>query len=176
MRVAFIVDRFPAVSQTFIFDQVTGLLDLGVEIEVFARYGGSDQAADPDLEDHPIARSVSYFGAPHGYTRRLVTGLKIAARLAVTRPGALLGVLDVSRWGKKAVSLEQLYLVDGFTRGGSLNFDIVHAHFGPSGNVALNLRELLALQHQFAQVFAFNYLTSAFFTYYQLHVYLLTVI
>ena len=145
MRVAFIVDRFPAVSQTFIFDQVTGLLDLGVEIEVFARYSGSEETADPDLEDHPVARSVSYFGAPHGYTRRLVTGIKIATRLAMARPSALLGALNVSRWGKKALSLEQLYLVDGFTRSGSLDFDIVHAHFGPSGNVALALGELLGL-------------------------------
>ena len=36
MRIAFIVDFFPIMSQTFVLNQITNLIDLGHEVEVFA--------------------------------------------------------------------------------------------------------------------------------------------
>ena len=36
MRIAFIVWHFPVLSETFILNQVTGLLDLGHEVDIFA--------------------------------------------------------------------------------------------------------------------------------------------
>ena len=35
MRIAFIVDTFPCLSETFILNQITGLIDLGHEITIF---------------------------------------------------------------------------------------------------------------------------------------------
>lgn len=41
MKVAFIVSKFPALPETFIFDQVTGLIDAGCDVRVFAARGES---------------------------------------------------------------------------------------------------------------------------------------
>jgi colanic acid/amylovoran biosynthesis glycosyltransferase len=37
MKIGFIVSSFPSLSQTFILNQITGLLDLGHDVEIFAR-------------------------------------------------------------------------------------------------------------------------------------------
>jgi hypothetical protein len=39
MKIAFIVSKFPALPETFIFDQVTGLIDAGCDVRVFAPRG-----------------------------------------------------------------------------------------------------------------------------------------
>src|SRR5262245_54997801 len=36
MRVAFFVHRFPAVSETFVIQQIVGLLDLGHEVDIYS--------------------------------------------------------------------------------------------------------------------------------------------
>ncbi len=36
MKVAFIVDFFPKLSETFIIDQISGLIDLGCDVDVYA--------------------------------------------------------------------------------------------------------------------------------------------
>ena len=42
MNVAFIVSRFPSISQTFILRQITGLLDRGHDVDIFAYSPGKD--------------------------------------------------------------------------------------------------------------------------------------
>ena len=46
MRVAFLVSAFPVISETFILDQVTGLIDRGCEVTIFA----DEAVACPALE------------------------------------------------------------------------------------------------------------------------------
>ncbi len=36
MKIAFFVDQFPSVSETFILNQITGLIDRGHEVDIYA--------------------------------------------------------------------------------------------------------------------------------------------
>ena len=36
MKIAFIVSGFPVLSETFILNEITGLLDLGYDVQIFA--------------------------------------------------------------------------------------------------------------------------------------------
>ena len=49
MKVAFIVSKFPALSETFILNQITGLLDLGHEVDIFASAPHSENKVHPDF-------------------------------------------------------------------------------------------------------------------------------
>ena len=42
MRIGFIVENFPALSETFILNQMIGLMDTGHEIRIFASKRGQD--------------------------------------------------------------------------------------------------------------------------------------
>jgi len=47
MKIAFIVSGFPTLSETFILNQITGLLDLGYEVEIFAKTNPRDKKFIP---------------------------------------------------------------------------------------------------------------------------------
>lgn len=40
MQIAFIVGHFPRLSETFILNQVTGLIDRGHQVDIFSEYDG----------------------------------------------------------------------------------------------------------------------------------------
>jgi colanic acid/amylovoran biosynthesis glycosyltransferase len=46
MRVLYVLDRFPVLSETFVADEVRGLLRAGDDVTVYARSGGEDGVAD----------------------------------------------------------------------------------------------------------------------------------
>ena len=37
MKIAFIVDNFPCLSQTFVLNQITGLIERGHEVDIYAK-------------------------------------------------------------------------------------------------------------------------------------------
>ena len=49
MRIAFLVDSFPCLSETFILNQVTGLIDLGHDVEIFAAVRGPLEVVHGDV-------------------------------------------------------------------------------------------------------------------------------
>lgn len=49
MRIAFIVDRFPKISETFILNQITGLIDRGHDIDIYAEWIQDPNVAHTDV-------------------------------------------------------------------------------------------------------------------------------
>jgi colanic acid/amylovoran biosynthesis glycosyltransferase len=54
MRIACLVTAFPTVSETFILDQITGLIDLGCEVEIFAVLPETPSAAHPEVDAYGL--------------------------------------------------------------------------------------------------------------------------
>jgi colanic acid/amylovoran biosynthesis glycosyltransferase len=142
MRIAFIVGRFPALSQTFILRQVTGLLDRRHDVEIFAQSPGKDPVTHGDFEKYGLSNRTCYLNAhvssPNGLAR-------VAERLGCLvanfhkNPTAVLKTLNVVRFGKSALSLGVFRAVTSFLDKGP--YDIVHCQFGPLGNLGLLLKD-----------------------------------
>ena len=49
MKIAFIVSEFPSLSQTFVLNQITGLIDRGHEVSIFSRREGKDVKVHDDV-------------------------------------------------------------------------------------------------------------------------------
>jgi len=61
MRIAFVVGKFPKLSKTFILNQITGLLDLGHEVDVYARPTlESTNKNHADIERYKIREKTIY--------------------------------------------------------------------------------------------------------------------
>ena len=61
MRIAFIVESFPAWSEMCILNQITGLLDLGHDVHIFAAIRGSaDGRAHPDIKRYGLLERTHY--------------------------------------------------------------------------------------------------------------------
>ncbi|HSR89759.1 MAG TPA: glycosyltransferase [Gemmatimonadales bacterium] len=62
MRVAFVVGGFPELSETFILDQMTGLLDRGHEIMIFARPPRNSRAPrHASVDEYGLTGRVTYW-------------------------------------------------------------------------------------------------------------------
>jgi colanic acid/amylovoran biosynthesis glycosyltransferase len=159
MRVAFFVSSFPLVSETFILRQITGLLDLGHEVDIIAN-------ARP-AEGHPVHPEVVKYGlmsrthyvempAESGYWEmpvrpllgrtwppgsatpvpnllRVLRAAPHLLRCLLAAPGLALQVLDRHEYGYQAESLSALYRLARLC-GRRRRYDVLHAHFGPVGN------------------------------------------
>ncbi|MHA2039714.1 MAG: colanic acid biosynthesis glycosyltransferase WcaL, partial [Promethearchaeota archaeon] len=61
MKIAFIVTVFPALSETFILNQITGLLDLGHDVEIFAVTNFNEGKVHPDVIRYGLMERTHYF-------------------------------------------------------------------------------------------------------------------
>ena len=49
MKIAFIVPQFPLLSETFILNQITGLIDRGCKVDIYADMRGYFPQMDEDV-------------------------------------------------------------------------------------------------------------------------------
>lgn len=167
LRVAFFAGTFPRVSETFILRQITGLLDMGHTVEMFADTRPEDGApVHPEVSRYRLADKTTYMDLPPetvpwempvwpitGRTwppgaERPVHNSVRAARAApaflkclVKHPRLAVSVLRAAEYRYQASSLSVLHRLARLT---SLErrFDVLHAHFGPAGNSFRFARQL----------------------------------
>jgi colanic acid/amylovoran biosynthesis glycosyltransferase len=159
LRIAFFLEAFPVVSETFILRQITGLLDLGHEVEIFANsQAETDTPPHPEMATHHLLERTIYIDAPPessvwempiwplwgrtwapGSSRgtlnfvRMVRALPKMASCLTTTPRLAWQTLDAGEYGYQAASLSALYRLATVKSAGR-RFDVLHAHFGPVAN------------------------------------------
>jgi colanic acid/amylovoran biosynthesis glycosyltransferase len=147
MRIAFVVDSFPAVSETFILAQIVGLFQRGHEVDIVADpppRSLSKVHADVErfrLLDHTQYRSAT----PAAWGARLRSAASRLQLWGLRHPGSVLDSLNVFRHGREALNLRLLHRwfpAQKLAR----DYDIIHCHFGPNGQQALAMRDVGALQ------------------------------
>jgi colanic acid/amylovoran biosynthesis glycosyltransferase len=136
MKIAFIVSEFPSLSQTFVLNQVTGLLDLGHDIEIFALKPGDLRKVHDDVIGYGLLKRTTFLPrVPVGRWELALKGLREAIWHFPGHPGVILRALDLRKFRKLRTSFKVILRCIAFLGRGS--FDVVHCHFGPCGNVGL---------------------------------------
>lgn len=138
MKTAFILRSFPALSETFILNQITGLLDLGHSVDIFRTIPGPRDSMHPDVGAYRLLERTGDVFTPAGRLRRVMGGARILCSGAFRNPLLMLRALNVFRYGRNALSLRNLYLASGFTG----SYDIVHCHYGMLGDIGVLLRDM----------------------------------
>ncbi len=146
MKIAVVVTHFPALSETFVLNQITGLMDRGHTVHIHADRPGHDTKIHPDITRYNLLAQTSYAPRlPRSPLVRYPKGLLLAARHLLSAPGAVAGALNPFRHGRDAASLKLLYRAAPFLAERPA-YDAIHAHFGQNGLRALALRELGVLR------------------------------
>ena len=137
MNIAFIVNEFPAISETFILNQVTGLLDAGHNVRIFALDGKQRCGImHPEIERYRLLERTHYFvPLPRFRLMRIMKALGFALRYGYRYPRMVAAALNVVRRG----NIGMIYKLVPFL---GKRFDIIHCHFGPNGVLGVALREL----------------------------------
>jgi colanic acid/amylovoran biosynthesis glycosyltransferase len=141
VKIAVVVDSFPALSETFILNQITGLIDLGHRVEIFAGSHSNDSLVHPEVDQYRLLEHTHYINdRPTGKFQRLMGALSIIPACLKRNFPATLRSLNVIRYGTEALSLNLLYKLKGFLAADP--FDILACHFGPNGLTGMLLKQL----------------------------------
>jgi colanic acid/amylovoran biosynthesis glycosyltransferase len=140
MRIAFLVTDFPEISETFILDQITWLLDRGCEIDVYAQRLHRGGIVQPDVAAYSLLERGFQLLPPPLSSRsaRIFRGLRDIAVALSKSPVALVRVLNPVRLGIQAFRLSSFYRVAPFLS--QQRYDVVHCHFGPNGILGAELQ------------------------------------
>jgi len=141
MKIAFIVGFFPALSATFLQNQVTGLLDAGHDVRIFAGRNPKEKKVHPDFAKYRLSERVRYFSIPLNKAGRILKALVLFLANFHKGPGKIIKSLNIIKYGKEALSLNLYYYLIPFLQKGN-DFAIIHCHFGPNGNTGAYLKEL----------------------------------
>jgi len=138
MKIAFLLPLFPAISETFILNQLTWLLDHGHHVDIFARKRSGETTIHEDVEKYRLLdRTYFYWDVPLSKIQRLVSAFRIIRKHVLKNPIGILRTLNVIKYGNLAWTLGLLHRVGPFLN----DYDIVQCHFGPSGNWGIFLKE-----------------------------------
>jgi colanic acid/amylovoran biosynthesis glycosyltransferase len=145
MRIAFIVGAFPTLSETFILNQITGLIDRGHVVDIYASQRGDLSKVHKAVIKYELLEKTRYIPQiPKNYFRRLIKAIGLVLLNFYKKPVVFFNSINVFKYGKKATSLRSLYRIIPFLNAPS--YDIIQCHFGPAGLLGIRLRELGALQ------------------------------
>ncbi len=130
MRIAFIVVRFPLLSETFILNQIVGLINRGHEVDIYAYQPGDTSKVHPDVEKYCLLNRTYYFVDPKlsaDYFLRVLKGLvQLLAKESYDIIHCQFGPL-----GPKAMLLRRIGVLRGKLVTSFRGFDIsryIHQH------------------------------------------------
>jgi colanic acid/amylovoran biosynthesis glycosyltransferase len=149
MRIAVVVSEFPSLHETFVLDHITGLMDRGHDVDIYATAPTAlpkchDEIKRYGLLDRTVYRESKEFTPPRNPILRTVKAVPLLSRGLLKNPRGTLNSLNVMRLGKEASSLTALYKVAPFLNFGA--YDIVHCHGPRYGQFAVFLRQLGAIK------------------------------
>ena len=140
MKIAFIVSSFPVISETFIMNQITGLIDLGHDVDIFSRSTPTSKMAHKDIEKYQLQNRTYYLDiTPENRIRRALGAIGLVKSNIRKNPRAVLSSLNFFKYKRAGLSLYLLYPIVAFLQK---QYDILQCHFGPNGNYGVILKKM----------------------------------
>jgi len=144
MKIAFVVSRFPSLSETFVLNQITGLIDRGHEVEIFSSQRPDLSKVHVDVQKYDLLAKTCFLDVPSSKSRRLLQAIPLLVKNLFKYPGTTFKAINFFRFGRRAMSFRLLFEVDPFL--GKEPYDVIHCHFGPNGVFGVSLREAGAIK------------------------------
>lgn len=155
MKILFLVGEFPKLSQTFILNQITGLIDAGHEVTILAKKSDGGSKVHPDVMNYDLLKHVVYYGnSTHSDNRckkALVFGRALCAHMVTC---------IFNKQYKGAASFQDLLklpnlvlLVRTLNQVDLTDRTIIVAHFGPNGLLAQKCIEMGLLKGELFTAF-----------------------
>ena len=147
MKIAFFLNIFPLLSETFILSQITALLDRGHDVDIFAYTAGNQEIAHSDIYKYRLISKSYYYGKnietmPKNFFIRAFNVFNIVFRNRNPQLKNLISSMNFFKFRSEAISLRMFYKSYAFSDVDLKKYDIIHCHFGPSGNLGAQLKAL----------------------------------
>ncbi len=151
MRIAFIVGGFPVLSETFVINQVIGLIERGHEVDIYGIPPFDSSKVHPDVEKYHLLAHTHYPPTiSKNYLWRILKGIGLIIKNFHKSPLVILRSLNLF-YGKRVVSLRLLYSVMQLLE--AQPYDIIHCQFGTFGLEGMILRDIGAIKGKLITTF-----------------------
>ncbi len=152
MRIAFILGRFPVLAETFVLDQITGLIDRGHEVEIYAQEKGDTSQVHSEVTEYGLLDKARWaMPIPKNWFARFAKAFWFCIEQGWKKPLCILRCLDFFKYGKSAFSLRTLYIAMPYFDTNP--YDVIVCHFGPNGLLAVKLQELGLIEGKIVTIF-----------------------
>ena len=112
MKIAFFVIRFPLLSETFILNQITGLIERGHEVDIYSGKPGDTSKMHPDVEKYELLSRTYYAITPNFSINYVWQGLQGLIKLLNQKHYDIIHC-QFGELGRYAVKLRHFGLVNG---------------------------------------------------------------
>lgn len=138
-----VVPQFPCFGEPYILSQMTGLIDLGQELDVIAINPSGETVVHDEVYQYKLDQTAKYLRVNEQYGKnvfqRLRNGLRAFGTNFRKSSGATLASVNVLRYGRQAMRLTYLFRLAPFLEK---QYDVVHCHFGPNARSFLFLKDI----------------------------------
>jgi len=142
MRIAFLVHDFPMLSETFILNQATGLIERGHHVDIFTNRIHDDHKIHPDVEKYGLVQHTYRLPAiPKAFIPRFVIGCWLFLRNFLRNPALFLRSLNFFRHGFSTFGLRLVYYAT--VLADKAPYDIVHSQFGTQSFAGVCFSQLI---------------------------------
>ncbi|MDQ6955870.1 MAG: glycosyltransferase [Mariprofundaceae bacterium] len=144
MRIAYFLGDFPSTSETFVLNQIAGVMEAGHKVDIHA-WKDLKQVKHGLLAKYKILQYVFYRPAvPDGKVLRILKFLLLLCAMLLS-DGRRTWTLFAMRKHMPLREWIELFFI-AFPLRGKQVYDVIHAHFGPNGLMAVRLRQAGFLQ------------------------------
>lgn len=150
MNVAIIVGNFPTLSETFVLNHITGLIDLGFDVSIFALSKSKEKEIHPDINKYGLLKRVTYFDIPNGRISRFLKALALVSWHFFFHPKVIISCFNYKKYHTTYNILNNLFKIGPFLGKKS---EIVHCHFGTVGLELLFLKEVFGNKIKYITTF-----------------------
>lgn len=152
MKVTFFLNQFPVASETFVINQIIGLIKRGADVNIVAICRGDLTNSHEAVSDYKLLEKTTYLTNESIIDGTFKTRIKrISNVLWPQQISKKLASLNISRFGIHSKSLLLPSIVTSTKK--TLKSDVFIAHFGTAAVVANKMRELGLLQGKLVTVF-----------------------
>ena len=156
MRIAFIVDQFPVLSETFILGQITGLIDRGHEVDIYCDRLGDTKNTHPEIQQYQLLQRTYYTPIPSNLLIRVFKAIWLFLSNFLKSPQVLLRAINFLKYnralyGDVAGFLKPLYLAVPWLN--QPPYDVLLCHYGRNGLKATLFKDLGVIDSKIVTIF-----------------------
>ena len=146
MKVAYFVDSFPVVTETFVINQIAGVVHQGHGVTIYSKRKGALDHTHPNVKKYQLLEKTLFLSdLPQNYYSRTWFACKLIFPCLFSNPIKTAGMVIAlvrQRYGKtsgKTTLLESLYIC--LPQMKQTPYDILHCQFGTHGPSVLSLNK-----------------------------------
>ena len=146
VTVLYFLNRFPLPSETFVIDQICGLLDRGIDIEIISLIKGDYKNLHEKVIEYGLDKKTTYLSED---TNRKFISRATSLGLSLFNPR----IFKYLNWSKYGSVSKNLLLPLLEKKKQKSEFDFIIAHFGTAGVTAMKMIDAGSIKGKLLPVF-----------------------